>query len=83
MEEHGLKQSYEEYTMNFSKSDSLKRTEKICSVCHTGIKEGEEYNHNSKVLCEDCSINVRMSRVRKTHWQYIGSIKTEYLIPRK
>jgi len=69
--------------MNFSKSDSLKKTEKFCSICHTGIKEGGEYSHNSKVLCEDCCINVRTSRVRKTHWQYVGSIKAEYLIPRK
>ena len=83
MEEHGLNHSYEEYTMSFSISGSLKGTEKICSDCHTRIKEEGEYNHNSKVLCEDCCINVRTSRVRKTHWQYIGSIKTEYLIPRK
>ena len=69
--------------MNFYKHDSLKKTEKFCGVCQTEIKEGGEYNHNSKVLCEDCCIRVRMSRGRKTHWQYIGSVKSEYLIPGK
>jgi hypothetical protein len=54
-----------------------------CSKCNTEIKVGEEYNHRLKVLCEDCCINVRMSLVRKTHWQYLGSIKTEYLIQTK
>jgi len=69
--------------MNLAKSDNFKKTEKICCICRTKIKAGEEYNHNLKVLCEDCCLNIRTPSVRKTHWQYLNSIKTEYLIPSK
>lgn len=54
-----------------------------CSRCQTEIKVGEEYNHQFNVLCEDCCLDVRTPRVRKTHWQYLRSKKTEYLIPGK
>lgn len=54
-----------------------------CSKCHTEIKAGEEYRHQFKVLCEDCYIDMRNTRTRKTHWQYLKSIKTDYLIPAK
>jgi hypothetical protein len=67
--------------MNSADSDNLKKTEKICSICRTEIKAGEAHIYNIKVLCEDCCLNIRMTRVRKTHWQYLKSIKTEYLIP--
>jgi len=50
-----------------------------CSKCKTKIQVGKEYNDHSKILCEDCYVDVRMPRVRKTHWQYLKSIKTEYL----
>jgi len=66
--------------MNSAESDSLKKKQIYCSICHTKIKAGEEYNYNFKVLCENCCIDIRTPRVRKTHWQYLGSIKTEYLI---
>jgi len=56
---------------------------KKCSNCHKEIKTGEEYNYQVKILCEDCYMDMRMPRVRKTHWQYLKSIKTEYLIPGK
>lgn len=69
--------------MHTNKSDSLDKTEMVCSICHKEIKSGEEYHHNSKVMCEDCCIDVSTPCVRKTHWQYLGSIKTEYLIPGK
>jgi hypothetical protein len=26
-------------------------------------------------------LDIRMPRLRKTHWQYLGSIKRQYLIP--
>ena len=51
-----------------------------CSKCDQEIKPGEEYHHQSVVLCEDCCMDTRMSRTRKTYWQYLRSIKTEYLI---
>jgi len=67
--------------MNSTESDSLKKKEIYCSMCHTKINAGEEYNHNFKVLCEKCYIDIRTPRGRKTHWQYLRSIKTEYLVP--
>ena len=52
-----------------------------CSKCQTEMKRGEEYHHLSEVLCEDCCMDTLTPRARKTHWQYLKSIKTEYLIP--
>ncbi|MBW1803570.1 MAG: hypothetical protein JRJ85_22930 [Deltaproteobacteria bacterium] len=54
-----------------------------CSICHKEIPPGEEYHHQDAVLCENCCIDTRTPRVRKTHWQYLGSIKTKYLIESK
>jgi hypothetical protein len=69
--------------MNSAYSDSSKKKQKYCSLCHTKIKAGEQYIHDSKVLCEICCMDIRTARVRKTHWQYLRSIKTEYLIHRR
>ena len=52
---------------------------KKCSKCKAKVQVGKEFNVDSKVLCEDCYVDVRMPRVRKTHWQYLKSIKTDYL----
>jgi len=52
-----------------------------CSNCNKKISKGQEYHFDKKVLCENCCISLRAFRTRKTHWQYIGSIKGEYLIP--
>ena len=54
-----------------------------CSQCQTEIMMGEEYKYHLNVLCEDCCIDVRTPRNRKTHWQYLRSKKAEYLIPGK
>ncbi len=67
--------------MNSAGYDSLKKKQSYCSICHTKIKAGEEYNHNFKVLCEHCCMDIRTPHVPKNYWQYLGSIKTEYLIP--
>jgi len=50
-----------------------------CKKCHMGIKRGEEHIHHGMILCEDCFIDEVMAPKRKTHWQYLRSIKTEYL----
>ena len=50
-----------------------------CHRCQAEIRAGDEFIHDSKVLCEDCYISIRSPRVRKTHWQYLTSIKTGYL----
>ena len=54
-----------------------------CHECGEDIQNGEEYHHHSMVLCEDCFIDESMVPKRKTHWQYLRSIKTEYLRPGK
>ena len=59
------------------------RVQKCCNNCCKKIETAKEYHFNSKVLCEECRIDIRTPRVRKTHWQYLGSIKAEYLIPGK
>jgi hypothetical protein len=45
------------------------------------MRRGEEYHHDAMVLCEDCCLDARNPVARKTHWRYLKSIKTEYLIP--
>jgi hypothetical protein len=69
--------------MNSDESDSLIKRQIYCSICRKKIKAAEVYIYNSKALCEDCYIGIRMPRIRKTHWQYLGSIKSKYLIPSK
>ena len=41
------------------------------------------YSYLSTVLCENCYMAKLMPRVRKMHWQYLKSIKTDYLRPGK
>ena len=55
----------------------------ICSECNSIIKLGEQYRYLSTILCENCYLDKRTSHVRKTHWQYLKSIKTDYLRPGK
>jgi len=65
--------------LNIKKTESSKQMPVKWSKCKTKIQVGKEYSDHSKILCEDCYVDVRMPRVRKTHWQYLGSIKGEYL----
>jgi hypothetical protein len=67
--------------MNSAESVSFKKKKIRCSICHSKIQPGEEFQYHSKTMCESCCLDIRTRRVRKTHWQYLGSIKTEYLIP--
>ncbi len=52
-----------------------------CGKCLREISEKERYEHQSENLCEDCYMDARATRSRKTHWQYIRSVKAEYLRP--
>jgi len=52
-----------------------------CEKCGEIIQDNNIYKFRGKTLCENCYIDIRTPRVRKTHWQYLSSIKTEYLIP--
>ncbi|MDJ0986942.1 MAG: hypothetical protein QNJ26_15490 [Desulfobacterales bacterium] len=54
-----------------------------CNNCQRKIKADDEHHHQSKILCEECWMAVRATRPRKTHWLYLKSIKTDYLISAK
>ena len=69
------------YSIKIAESENSKKMLTKCSKCKIEIQVGEEYNHHLKVLCEDCCVDIRIHRFRKTHWQYLKSIKTEYFIP--
>ena len=66
--------------MNPGTRINSKITKKICKNCQIQITPDKEYMHESNFFCEDCCIDIRIQRQRKTHWQYIKSVKTEYLI---
>jgi hypothetical protein len=51
-----------------------------CDQCRTPIKPGEEYHHAGHTLCEACCMEKRLPRRRKTHWEYLRSIKSEYIL---
>jgi hypothetical protein len=67
--------------MDSIQSPKPNETKISCNNCTKNISKGQEYHFDLKVLCENCCISLRTPRTRKTHWQYIGSIKGEYLIP--
>jgi late competence protein required for DNA uptake (superfamily II DNA/RNA helicase) len=52
-----------------------------CSACGNEIHENACYAHRGKIYCEACILDKRMVRQRKTHWQYLSSIKSDYLKP--
>ena len=54
-----------------------------CSVCRAKIAANDIYHHGGMTMCEACCITLRTPRMRKPHWQYIRSVKTEYLVPGK
>lgn len=52
-----------------------------CQRCGMRTDPGAICRHRSETLCDDCCMEMRITRGRKTHWQYLRSIKTEYLRP--
>ncbi|MBU1277032.1 MAG: hypothetical protein KJ720_16785 [Proteobacteria bacterium] len=52
-----------------------------CAHCGEHIEPGREYAHGSRTICEQCCMELRMPRKRKTHWQYLGAIRSQYLQP--
>ncbi|MCB2226451.1 MAG: hypothetical protein KQH53_07205 [Desulfarculaceae bacterium] len=50
-----------------------------CAGCGQAIAPGEEYGHQGRTWCAECCLEQRMTRPRKTHWQYITAIKSQYL----
>jgi predicted amidophosphoribosyltransferase len=64
-------------------SEILGENHLVCGTCGKTIEPEKTFIHRSKVFCEECCIDVLSSRTRKTHWQYLSSIKADYLIPGK
>jgi hypothetical protein len=52
-----------------------------CDQCNRKIEGDAQHKYHALVLCEDCFLETKMTRKRKTHWQYLTSIKMEYLKP--
>ena len=54
-----------------------------CQICRKTIAPANSFEHNGDLVCEDCCMEARATKPRKTHWQYLKSIETEYLRPGK
>ena len=67
--------------MKPSRPDIASTKTLVCGSCHKPLEPEDAHVHQAKILCEECCIDARSTRARKTHWQYLGSIKAEYLIP--
>jgi len=65
--------------MNSDPSEKVNKAQMFCSTCHKKIKKEKEHYFHLNVFCEDCCIDLHTPYVRKTHWQYIGSITADYL----
>ncbi len=52
-----------------------------CDRCRKQIEPGQEYQHGSQTLCVQCCMELRMPRRRKTHWQHLTAIRSQYLQP--
>lgn len=50
-----------------------------CSRCQRQLRRHQIYTHNGRCYCEACCLAIRIQRPRKTHWQYIRSVKSDYL----
>ena len=67
--------------MNRQAARSDAKVNPACQICGRRLHADEVYRHRARTLCEDCCLDVRTPHRRKTHWQYIGSIRGDYLIP--
>ena len=47
-----------------------------------GPGEAPGYVHRESLYCENCYFDLMAPRTRKTHWQYISSIKSDYIVDR-
>ncbi|MCF8031620.1 MAG: hypothetical protein K9K66_01495 [Desulfarculaceae bacterium] len=50
-----------------------------CHCCGRALEPGLSYRHQGQDLCEACCLDLRQTRPRKTHWQYLTAIKSQYL----
>jgi len=51
----------------------------VCQICGSRLEPGQNYALKGAAHCADCCMELRSPRARKTHWQYLASIKTGYL----
>jgi len=54
-----------------------------CSECEKLRVPAQVYGDRNKPLCEQCCLVIYSRPARKTHWQYIRSVKADYLQPAK
>ena len=52
----------------------------LCDRCKKRLDAGEGYGVKGRTFCEICCMEIRSPRARRTHWQYLRSIKTQYLM---
>jgi len=69
--------------MNFEHSAISENQNNICSICGERITTSNYYQNKEEIMCEECYLEARVDRGRKTHWQYIKSVKNDYLVPSK
>ncbi len=50
-----------------------------CTQCGAALEAGRGYTLGRDTLCDACAMEARATRPRKTHWQYLGAIKSQYL----
>lgn len=51
-----------------------------CQHCEEPIPASGGYRLEAGIFCEACALERGLKPRRKTHWQYLGSIKTGYLV---
>jgi hypothetical protein len=60
----------------------IKRAAAIhCQSCNLKMQTDEAHEYHGKTMCEDCFIDIKMRPKRLPHWQYLRSIKSDYLQP--
>jgi hypothetical protein len=51
-----------------------------CQRCGA-LLEGDAHHHANLQVCEACYIDTWRPHHRKSHWCYLRSIKSDYLVP--
>ncbi|KMY66074.1 hypothetical protein AAU61_19165 [Desulfocarbo indianensis] len=59
--------------------DNPEPSPRRCARCGKVISPGDGYRRGRETLCGDCCMDLRMTRPRKTHWQYLSCIRSQYL----
>ena len=65
--------------METKRPERAKPKQISCARCQALVAARDAHTHGSQPVCEVCYMDIRTPRVRKTHWQYLRSPKTDYL----